>query len=215
MVSHVDDDHIQGMLELTKELHERRRRSGRYRSRSRLLAQQLRRASSTTPEGADRRRHEPVRRGLDGGRAAGGRHRRGQGRRPDEEFVASLKVLASIAQGLSCAATPRLEFPLNPEFDGDLILARKEASRSISRRGSLSPSSARWSRARDAAEEAREWLKELKKKGKSPQTRSPPTSTSVPNLSSIVVLARPAARACCSPAMRAATRSSRAWSCGL
>ena len=53
-----------------------------------------------------------------------------------------------------------------------------------------------------------EWLKELKKEGKTPaDVLSAYVDKSVPNLSSLVVLAEAATRGCCSPATPAATRS--------
>ena len=188
MVSHVDDDHIQGILDLTREL---RAASGVPFVRIRRLwhnsfdeligndpaelthkvTAQFGSASLTgdLPEDASV--------DTDG---------------EDEEVVVStIKVLASIAQGHRLRLDAEaLDIPLNPQFDGKLILAAEGAvavtsGLTFTVAGPMQPELVALQQQHD------DWLKELKAKGMTPeQALAAYVDKSVPNLSSIVVLAK-------------------------
>ncbi len=129
MVSHVDDDHIQGILDLTRELRDGERRAVRpHPAASGTTASTT---SSATTRGADGSVARAVRRGPLGGELPD--DATVDATTEDEEVVGStLKVLASIPQGhrLRRDAEALTICRANPEFDGKLILAAKDAGRS-------------------------------------------------------------------------------------
>ncbi len=189
MVSHVDDDHIQGILDLTREL---RAAAGRaVRPHPTAVAQQLRRrssaripkeltAASTAQFGAA---------SLDGDLPDRRDHRHATAR-TRKSSAPRLKVLASIAQGHRLRLDAEaLRSRANPEFDGKLILAAEEPvalsdGLTFTVAGPMQPELKALQKKHD------EWLKELKEKGLTPEEAlAAYVDKSVPNLSSLVVLA--------------------------
>ena len=188
MISHVDDDHIQGILDLTRELREA---SGAPLVRIRRLWHN----SFDEIIGKDPKE-------LTGNVAAQFGAAALAGDLPedatvdvddeDEEVIVStIKVLASIAQGHRLRLDAEaLNIPLNPEFDGKLILAGEgEAALTggltFTVVGPMQPELRALQKTHD------EWLKELKAKHMTPEEAlAAYVDKSVPNLSSVVVLAR-------------------------
>jgi hypothetical protein len=191
MVSHVDDDHIQGILDLTRELREApgvpfvRIRRLWHNSFDAIIGRDPQELTSSVqaqfgsaalsgdlPEDATLDRED------DSGE--------------DEEVVVStLKVLASIAQGFHLRLDAEaLGIPLNPQFDGKLAMAAAGAvgvanGLTFTVAGPMQPALIALQKKHDA------WLAELKAKGLTPeQALAAYVDKSVPNLSSIVVLAR-------------------------
>ena len=130
MVSHVDDDHIQGILDLTKE-----ERVAIEAQRPRFVNVQSFWHNSFDAI-IDHETDEllaPLKRQF-GTAAVSGGELSVQARTEVEEesserpdvVASSLKVLASIEQGFRLRQdAERLEFPLNPEFNGGLVVARE------------------------------------------------------------------------------------------
>ena len=188
MVSHVDDDHIRGILDFTAEL---KAASGVPPVRiSALWHNSFDDVIGNTPEeltAALRAQFGPA--ALDGPL-------------PDVEdvdretsedtdvVVDTMKVLASIEQGHSLRAdAEKLRFECNPEFGGGLIIAARDPieidTMTFTVVGPLKPELLKLQAKHDA------WLKEQKKKPKKPSAAlAAYVDQSVPNLSSIVVLAR-------------------------
>jgi hypothetical protein len=197
MVSHVDDDHVNGILDLTKELIEaaRARRpqplqilSFWHNSFDTIIGNvpaELRAAFGAASFGAAATTGElPPDADLDDPRFDEAPER--------ETMVDTLKVLASIEQGHRLRTDARaLELEVNPHFGGKLILAGKgpepvDVGRALTLTvvGPMQPELAKLQKKHD------EWLAEQKEKGK-PVTDALAAyvDRSVPNLSSIVVLA--------------------------
>jgi hypothetical protein len=198
MVSHVDDDHIQGILDLAREelvaKMERRPQmvdilSFWHNSFDEIIDNdtEILTASMT---------------GVFGGAAVSGSGELSDERRAeiedesaedDPEVVdAGLKVLASIAQGFKLREDAEgLGYPRNPEFDEELVLAREDAAPVTIAPGLTFTVIGPMARELEALRKKhREWLKDLKRRGKSPsQALAAYVDKSVPNLSSIVVLA--------------------------
>ena len=194
MVSHLDDDHIQGILDLTKELI-----TGQMEHKPPLLdvlsfwhngfekiighsPDELTAAFKQQFGAASMGGDLPAELTIPPGKTTS----------DDATIVSALKVLASIEQGdrLRDDAN-RLRFPLNPEFDGKLIIARK-TNESIEIAdglrftvvGPMLPE-IKMLHAKHQA-----WLRELRKKGELQEgALAAYVDRSVPNLSSIVVLA--------------------------
>lgn len=194
MVSHVDDDHIQGILDLTREL------KTSQMNQQPLLVQVLSMWHNSfeniigdTPKEltASFTHHF-------GPAAVNGDPPNDMTIEPDDkdlteqDVLANLKVLASIQQGAQLRSdTENLGFPLNPQFKGKLILANKKA-KAINMKPGLKFTVAGPMTAELEAlhEKHQKWLKDLKAKGKTPEEAlSAYVDKSVPNLSSIVVLA--------------------------
>ena len=194
MVSHVDDDHIQGILDLTKELRDERaaerplpvRVLGFWHNsfdevignKPDELTAAFRSefgAASTTGELPDDATIDADDEDLD-----------------EETIVSSLKVLASIEQGFRLRDDAEfLGFARNPEFDGKLIMAR-DAGEALevapglrfTVAGPMLPELEKLHGKHEA------WLMDLKRKGKSPRAAlASYVDRSIPNLSSIVALA--------------------------
>src|SRR5262249_50730189 len=113
----------------------------------------------------------------------------------EEAIVGSLKVLASIAQGLRLQSdADSLGFERNPHFDGNLIVA-DNAAQAVEIADGLKftvagPMPLELQRLRKKHDD---WLAEITKKGKSPHDAlSAYVDDSITNLSSIVVLAEAA-----------------------
>jgi hypothetical protein len=194
MVSHVDDDHIQGILDLTKELINAQMNSQPqlvqvlglwHNSFENIIGQtpkeltaaftsQFGPASTNGDPPADLT-IEPKDPSL-----------------TETDVLANLKVLASIQQGAQLRSDcERLDFPLNPEFKGKLVLAKKKG-KAIELDAGLKFTVVGPMPDELAALHAKhqQWLKDLKKKGQTPKdVLSAYVDKSVPNLSSIVVLA--------------------------
>ncbi len=196
MVSHVDDDHIQGILDLTRE-----ERAEKEAHRPLLLnVLSLWHNSFDAIIG-----HEPTEltasfqdhfgaAALSGGELSDDAVRAVEEDSPEEPEVTTsgLKVLASIEQGFRLRSDAEgLGYPRNPEFDGKLIIAREGAKAIEVAPGLkftvLGPMKAELEALHKKHDQ---WLKDLKKKGKSPaEALAAYIDKSVPNLSSIVVLA--------------------------
>jgi hypothetical protein len=192
MVSHVDDDHIKGILDLTRELIAQPEGSRAVRVVT-LWHNTFDDVIGNTPKeltaaviaqfGAASLSGElPDDATIDLGEVG-----------EDDEEVAesSLKVLASLEQGHRLRDdADKLAIDLNTEFGGKLILADKEAmdmggGLTLTVAGPMKPELLQLQKKHD------EWLKELQKKPKPPGAAlAAYVDKSVPNLSSLVVLAR-------------------------
>jgi hypothetical protein len=187
MVSHVDDDHIQGILDFTRDLIQDDPQLARvlsfwHNSFENILGDTPKEltAAFTSQFGAASMGGDPPDLTLDS--------------EEDQEVVASsLKVLASIQQGaqLRSDVVNKLEAPLNPDFDGGLILASEKGDAiDIDNGLSFTVVGPRVPELKKLHAKHQEWLKELAKQGKTPEdVLSAYVDKSVPNLSSIVVLA--------------------------
>lgn len=195
MVSHVDDDHIHGILDLTKEMVE-----AKDAHRPQLLKvlgfwhnsfdeiigntpDELTAAMTAQFGTASLSDGLPVDASLPASEIAG----------LEEETIGdTLKVLASIDQGHRLRKdAEKLQFPLNSDFNGKLVMATDGEEIDIGNEltftvvGPMKPELKKLQAKHD------EWLRELKKKGKSPPAAlAAYVDKSVPNLSSIVVLAK-------------------------
>jgi hypothetical protein len=193
MVSHVDDDHIHGVLDLTSELLEVRAAhrplplqvlSFWHNSFDNLIGNppdELTAAfrsrfgtASTTGELPPDADLEPDDGEIDG-----------------ETVTASLKVLASIEQGARLRSQAQaLGFPLNAEFDGDLVIAADGAPVEVALGLGFRVVGPMLPEIRDLHRKHEEWLEKLEREGRSPRDAlAAYVDRSVPNLSSIVVLA--------------------------
>lgn len=190
MVSHVDDDHIRGILDLTRELIENPARqlvqisSVWHNSFENIIGQNPKELTTAitkkVPTAAtDGELPDDVT--VD---------------REDESettIVANLKVLASIQQGaqLRSDVVNKLGVDLNPDFDGGLILAN-ENGESIDMGDGLEFTVAgpMVTELKQLHKKHQEWLEELQEKGLSAEDAlAAYVDKSVANLSSIVVLA--------------------------
>ncbi len=188
MVSHVDDDHIQGVLDLTRELREA---VGVPFVRVRRLWH------NSFDTIIDKNPEE-----LTAGVAAQFGTAALEGDLPDDATIegvddpdpevaeSALKVLASIAQGFQLRLDAEaLEIPLNPQSDGKLIMASNKrlavtSNLTFTVAGPMKPDLLKLQKKHD------DWLKELKAEGKKPEdVLAAFVDDSVPNLSSVVVLA--------------------------
>jgi hypothetical protein len=187
MVSHVDDDHIQGILDLTRDLIQDNPQFAQVLSFWHNSFDNIIRDLPPELTASFKGQFGPASMGGDP---------------PDltldvdedeEVIVSSLKVLASIEQGaqLRSDVINRLNSELNVDFDDGLILAN-EAGEALDMGdglkftvvGPMIPE------LQKLHEKHQEWLEDLEKKGKSPEdVLSAYVDKSVPNLSSIVVLA--------------------------
>ena len=117
-MSHVDDDHIQGILDLTRDLIQDDPQLAQVLS---FWHNSFENSIGSTPKeltaafrnqfGAASMGGDPPDLALDAGEE------------DEEVVVSSLKVLASLQQGaqLRSDVVNKLQAPLNPEFDGGLI----------------------------------------------------------------------------------------------
>jgi hypothetical protein len=188
MVSHVDDDHIQGILDLTRELREA---SGVPFVRIRRLWHN----SFDELIGNDPTELTGKVTAQFGSAALTGDLPEDASVDADDEdqevVVSTIKVLASIAQGHRLRLDAEaLDIQLNPQFGGKLILAAEgevavTGGLTFTVAGPMQPELVALQQQHD------EWLKELKAKGLTPeQALAAYVDKSVPNLSSIVVLAK-------------------------
>ena len=110
----------------------------------------------------------------------------------EEIVVDNLKVLASIEQGYRLRIdAEKLDFPRNPEFDGKLIIATKDTESIDMGRGlTFTVAGPMKPEVEALRKKHEEWLRKLEEKGKSPpEALAAYVDKSVPNLSSLVLLA--------------------------
>jgi hypothetical protein len=181
MVSHVDDDHINGILELTNELVV-------AKDAMKPLLLKVRGMWHNTFDDIIGNSPGELRAAVAasfGAAALGGE--------PDIEGLepAAAKVLAGVEQGFRLRDDARkLKLRINPEFDGHLVMAT-ESGKSIDMgkgltltvAGPMRPELIALQKEHDA------WLKKNKEERRTKTALAAFTDTSVPNLSSIVVLA--------------------------
>ncbi|MEA2985252.1 MAG: hypothetical protein QOD94_1506 [Alphaproteobacteria bacterium] len=197
MVSHVDDDHIQGILELTKELREA------MDEKSPQLVQILSLWHNSFDNIIDGKGDEltaSVKSQFGAASVSGSgelsEEKKGEVEEESSEepevVSSSLKVLASIAQGAQLRVdADKLELPLNEEFGGKLIIAEEDAEAvdmglglTFKVVGPMLPE------IEALRKKHNEWLKKLKAEGKKPsEVLAAYVDQSVPNLSSLVLLA--------------------------
>ncbi len=189
MVSHVDDDHIQGILDLTRDLIQDNPQFAQiisfwHNSFENVIGAGLPpevTASFTHQFGAASMNGDPpndMTLDVD---------------EDEEVIVSSLKVLASVQQGaqLRSDVINALHAELNVDFKGGLIVAKEntqaidmDANLKLTVAGPMLPE------LEALHKKHQEWLESLAKAGKSPEdVLSAYVDKSVPNLSSIVVLA--------------------------
>lgn len=197
LISHVDDDHIQGILDLTKE------ELGRKAAHRALLLKVLNFWHNSFDEIID---HEPaelmasVSKHFEASNTGGGElpaavrvDVEDRFDKTEQEVVSSsLKVLASISQGFRLRTDAKgLGYPANLGFGGKLIMASAEAKPFVvSKRLKLTVVGPMQPELRALHAKHLEWLKKLEKEGKSPaDVLAAYVDKSVPNLSSIVLWA--------------------------
>lgn len=196
MISHVDDDHIQGVLDLTREMIE---------AHEEQKPQLLRVLSFWHNSFDDIIGNKPeeltaaFRSHFGAAAASGGLPADAtidlddeSGELTEEIVVDNLKVLASIEQGYRLRIdAEKLDFPRNPEFDGKLIIAAKDAESIDMGRGLTFTVAGPMKREVEALRKKHDqWLQGLKDKGKSPPAAlAAYVDKSVPNQSSLVLLA--------------------------
>jgi hypothetical protein len=205
MVSHVDDDHIQGILDLTRELREaadeRRPQLVQilglwHNSFDSIISHNTKEltASVTGQFGAA---------ALSGGAEFSDdevidveEHYEGSDPELDSEEAkelvsSSLKVLASIAQGAQLRRdAEKLDVPINDEFGGDLIIAKNAEPIDLDNGLTFTVVGPMLLEIDALRKKHLEWLKRLKEEGKKPsEVLAAYVDKSVPNLSSLVLLA--------------------------
>jgi hypothetical protein len=188
MVSHVDDDHIQGILDLTRELTTAsgpplvRVLSLWHNSFDDIIGntpEELTAALSSAGLGTA---------SLDAGLPALADLPSNE---DDEVVHSSLMVLTSIEQGHRLRDdAEKLEFPRNPEFDGKLIVAPKKDV-PVAEGLTFTVAGPMKAEIKELQKKHDDWLKEQKKKKRTGGAAlAAYVDKSVPNLSSIVVLAK-------------------------
>jgi hypothetical protein len=204
MVSHVDDDHIQGILDLTREL--RQDADARRPALVQLLGLWHNSfdniISHNTRELTASVTHQFGPASLNGDAEFSDdqvveveEHYEDRDVDPEEakELVSSsLKVLASVAQGAQLRLdAEKLEVPVNDDFGGELIIAKENAEPIDFGNGLTFTVAGPMLAEVDALREKHlEWLKKLKEEGKKPsEVLAAYVDKSVPNLSSLVLLA--------------------------
>lgn len=186
MVSHVDDDHIRGILDLTRDMAEQVKApiirvfsfwhnsfddiiGGKPEELTAAAVAQFGAASL----GGELSEDAIVDCGQD-----------------EETVVDTLKVLAGVAQGHRLRGDAEmLEFPLNPEFNGKLILASDEEVE-VAEGLTFTVAGPMQHELEALHKDHQKWLKEQEKKKAAGAALAAYVDPSVPNLSSIVVLAR-------------------------
>lgn len=190
MVSHVDDDHINGILDLTKEMIEadkdHRPRPVRIFG---LWHNSFDNLIGNTPKELLSAMHQQF------GPAST------EGELPDvelevedmahEEVQDSLQVLSSIRQGAQLRRdTETLAIDLNPDFNGELIIARPDLDPVDFDGLSFTVVGPMKADVEALQEDHDKWLEDLAKHGKTPgEVLAAFVDPSVPNLSSLVLLA--------------------------
>ena len=193
MVSHVDDDHIRGILDLTREeIDADQAHEPRF-----LNVLDLWHNSFDAIIGNDARELTASVTAQFGAAAAAGELSDDERAAVEEESSehpevvrSGLAVLASIEQGFRLRNdAERLGYPINAAFEGDLILARDRGDPVTV--GDLSFTVLGPMRAElvELQKKHREWLRKLRREGKSPSAAlAAYVDKSVANLSSLVLL---------------------------
>lgn len=192
MISHVDDDHVQGILDFTRELTTRPARALRARVAA-FWHNTFDDVIGNTPDELTASVAEQF-----GAASLAGElpdDATVEADEDDEVIVSSLKVLASIEQGHRLRGDADiLGFNLNPEFGGQLILA-DPVPRTIAEgltftvAGPMQPELLKLQTKHDA------WLREQKEEARrGAAALAAYVDRSVPNLASIVVLAESGGR---------------------
>ncbi len=181
MVSHIDDDHIKGVLELTKELLD-------AKAAKRPLALRIDGVWHNTFDDIIGNNPKELTAAVTAqfGTASLSGEAEVDGLDPD-----AAKVLASVAQGFRLRDDTRgLSLSINPEFSGKLVLARKKGKKIAMKKGlrftvvgPMNDEVVLLQRDHDA------FLKKKEKEKGTAGALASFTDTSVANLSSIVVLA--------------------------
>ena len=204
MVSHVDDDHIQGILDLTREL----RKAADEQKPPLVQLLGLWHNSFDNIISHNTKELTTAVTGQFGPASVNGaaefsddqvveveEHYEEADVDPEEakELVSSsLKVLASIAQGAQLRLdAERLDVPINDEFGGGLIITNENAEPIDLGNGLTFKIAGPMLPEVDALRKKHlEWLKKLKEEGKKPsEVLAAYVDSSVPNLSSLVLLA--------------------------
>jgi hypothetical protein len=187
MVSHVDDDHIQGILDLTREL--RAAQGAPFVRLRRLWHNSFDEVIGRDPTVLTEKVSAQFgAASLDGG-LPDDADVDAEGEEP-EVTVSTIKVLASIAQGHRLRLDAQaLKVAINPEFDELILASADEVSLPNSLlfivAGPMKPELQELQKKHD------EWLQSLKDKGLTPEEAlAAYVDKSVPNLSSLVLLAR-------------------------
>jgi hypothetical protein len=193
MVSHVDDDHIQGILDFTKELLEAvgspfvRVRRFWHNSFDAIIGKN---PAELTAGVAAQFGSASIEGDLPDDAAI-----EGADEEDPEVAESTLKVLASIAQGFRLRLDAEaLGIPLNPQVGGKLIMASNKqldvtSGLTFTVAGPMQPELLKLQTKHD------EWLRQLKEKGQKPEdVLAAFVDKSVPNLSSLVVLAEAGGR---------------------
>jgi hypothetical protein len=196
MISHVDDDHIRGILDLTKkEIEAVNAHKPRLLNVLNLWHNSFDEIIGHTPDeltAAFTAHFGPA--ATSGGELPDDAEREVEEESSEElEIVQSgLKVLASIPQGFQLRRdAARLGYPLNSDFGGKLIIARENGDPidiggglTFTVVGPMKPELLKLQK------KHQDWLEELEAEGKSPPAAlAAYVDDSVPNLSSVVVLA--------------------------
>lgn len=196
MVSHVDDDHIAGIIELTRD--EIQRVAARRPRQFNVLDfwhNSFDAVVGRTPEDL---RHAFGKGDIEAALGNGGLNDalvdaiEDEAEEGPEVIRASLAVLASVAQGFRLRSdADGLGFPLNTHFDGGLIIADPEVNVCEFGNGlTLTVVGPAPLEVKRLHEEHQAWLEELEEQGKSPASAlAAYVDKSVPNLASLVVVA--------------------------
>lgn len=197
MVSHVDDDHIQGILELTSELREAKSErkpqlvqilSLWHNSFDNIIAHNTGELTASVTN-----QFGPASVSGGGDFSEAQEIEVEQDSDEDPEVVSSsLKVLASIQQGAQLRQDAKLlDVPVNDELGGDLIVAKAQVEALPMGEGLTFKVAGPMLAEVDALREKHvQWLQKLREEGKKPsEVLAAYVDKSVPNLSSLVVLA--------------------------
>jgi hypothetical protein len=190
MVSHVDDDHIRGIIDLTGELRESAAEQSPQllqifglwhnsfenlinNTPAELTAALTKKLPTASVEGV------PEEATLD------------RDDEDEETITSTLKVLASIQQGAQLRRNAEfLELPLNPAHDGKLVMAAGENSVPMDNGLTFTVVGPLLPELQKLHKKHQDWLKGLEKEGKTAEDAlAAYVDKSVPNLSSIVVIA--------------------------
>lgn len=207
MVSHVDDDHIQGILDLTRELLEAKRE---HRPQFVQVASLWHNSFDAIIDHKPDELTASLKSQFGPAAVSGGGefsddeksevedHYAGSDPHasPEEEaelVSSTLMVLASIEQGFQLRVDAEaLDFPRNPEFDGKLIIAGSgKHAIDIGQGLTFTVAGPMKRELEKLRQKHNTWLKQLKKAGKTPpQALAAYVDESVPNLSSLVLMAK-------------------------
>lgn len=205
MVSHVDDDHIQGILDLTRELREAANEQKPQlvqilamwhnsfdniinHNTKALTASVTDQFGAAAVSGGAEFSDEEV---IDVEEQYEGSDHDVDPEEAKELVSSSLKVLASIAQGAQLRHdAEKLDLSLNAEFGGDLIIAKNAEPIDLGNGLTFTVVGPMLPEVDALRKKHLEWLKKLKEEGKKPsEVLAAYVDKSVPNLSSLVLMA--------------------------